>query len=98
MGNADREFNRQILDPRRPKLRSQVYYLTDFHGTLLTNLRSDENTQPASPVVAHGSKEVPDGVPATLAGLSFVFTGELSSFSRKEAIDLLWRVRHKFFS
>lgn len=38
--------------------------------------------------VAHGSKEVPDGVPDALAGLSFVFTGELSSFSREEAIDL----------
>ena len=38
--------------------------------------------------VAHGSKEVPDGVPDALAGLSFVFTGELSSFSRDEATDL----------
>ena len=38
--------------------------------------------------VAHGSKEVPDGAPDALAGLSFVFTGELSSFSREEAADL----------
>jgi replication factor C subunit 1 len=38
--------------------------------------------------VAHGSKEVPDGAPDALAGLSFVFTGELSSFSREEATDL----------
>lgn len=38
--------------------------------------------------VAHGSKEVPDGAPDALAGLSFVFTGELSSFSRDEATDL----------
>src|ERR1700733_5594407 len=41
--------------------------------------------------VAHGSKEVPDGVPDALAGLSFVFTGELSSFSREEAVDLAKR-------
>ncbi|KAF9475821.1 DNA replication factor C, large subunit [Pholiota conissans] len=38
--------------------------------------------------VAHGSKEIPDGAPDALAGLSFVFTGELSSFSRDEAIEL----------
>ncbi|KAG6906768.1 hypothetical protein DXG01_012244 [Tephrocybe rancida] len=41
--------------------------------------------------VAHGSKEVPDGSPTALAGLSFVFTGELTSFSREEAIDLAKR-------
>ncbi|KAF8164745.1 replication factor RFC1 C terminal domain-containing protein [Crassisporium funariophilum] len=40
---------------------------------------------------AHGSKEVPDGAPDCLAGLSFVFTGELGSFSRDEAIDLAKR-------
>ena len=41
--------------------------------------------------VAHGSKEVPDGAPDCLAGLSFVFTGELSSFSRDEATDVAKR-------
>ncbi|RDB20289.1 Replication factor C subunit 1 [Hypsizygus marmoreus] len=41
--------------------------------------------------VARGTKEVPDGAPDCLAGLSFVFTGELSSFSRDEAIDLAKR-------
>ncbi|KAF8876170.1 purine nucleotide binding protein [Infundibulicybe gibba] len=41
--------------------------------------------------VAHGTKDVPDGAPDCLAGLSFVFTGELSSFSRDEAIDLAKR-------
>ncbi|KAG6826349.1 hypothetical protein H0H92_000232 [Tricholoma furcatifolium] len=40
---------------------------------------------------AHGSKEVPDGEPNALGGLSFVFTGELSSFSREEATDLAKR-------
>ncbi|KAJ3561256.1 hypothetical protein NP233_g10305 [Leucocoprinus birnbaumii] len=40
---------------------------------------------------APGSKEVPNGAPNCLLGLSFVFTGELSSFSRDEAIDLAKR-------
>lgn len=41
--------------------------------------------------VAPGSKEVPDGAPDALLGLSFVFTGELRSFSREEASDLAKR-------
>ncbi|KAJ6551533.1 replication factor RFC1 C terminal domain-containing protein [Mycena capillaripes] len=41
--------------------------------------------------VAHGTKDVPDGAPNCLAGLSFVFTGELSSFSREEAVDIAKR-------
>lgn len=41
---------------------------------------------------APGSKSVPDAAaPDCLSGLSFVFTGELSSFSREEAIDLAKR-------
>ncbi|KAF9449482.1 DNA replication factor C, large subunit [Macrolepiota fuliginosa MF-IS2] len=40
---------------------------------------------------APGSKEVPDGAPNCLLGLSFVFTGELSSLSREEAVDLAKR-------
>lgn len=42
--------------------------------------------------MARGSKEVPDSVPDALAGLAFVFTGELSSFSRDEAVDLAKRL------
>ncbi|KAJ7229198.1 replication factor RFC1 C terminal domain-containing protein [Mycena pura] len=41
--------------------------------------------------VAPGSKAVPDGAPDCLAGLSLVFTGELSSFSRDEALDIAKR-------
>ncbi|KAK0205975.1 purine nucleotide binding protein [Desarmillaria ectypa] len=41
--------------------------------------------------VAHGSKDIPDGQPDCLMGLSFVFTGELSSFSREEATDMAKR-------
>ncbi|CAK5275876.1 unnamed protein product [Mycena citricolor] len=40
---------------------------------------------------APGSKTVPDGSPDALAGLAFVFTGELSSFSRDEANDIAKR-------
>ncbi|KAJ8591861.1 DNA replication factor C, large subunit [Rhizopogon salebrosus TDB-379] len=41
---------------------------------------------------APGSKQVPEPkTPDCLMGLSFVFTGELSSFSRAEAIDLAKR-------
>ncbi|KAF9020615.1 RFC1-domain-containing protein [Hymenopellis radicata] len=39
----------------------------------------------------YGAKEVPDGSPDCLAGLSFVFTGELSSFSRDDAISIAKR-------
>jgi len=41
--------------------------------------------------VAKGSKEVPNGQPNCLAGLTFVFTGELSAFSRDEAVELAKR-------
>lgn len=41
---------------------------------------------------APGSKTVPEPKsPDCLLGLSFVFTGELSSFSRDESIDLAKR-------
>ncbi|KAJ6583168.1 hypothetical protein B0H10DRAFT_2097712 [Mycena sp. CBHHK59/15] len=40
---------------------------------------------------AANTKDVPDGAHDCLAGLSFVFTGELSSFSRDEAIDIAKR-------
>ncbi|KAM6493294.1 Replication factor RFC1 C terminal domain containing protein [Amanita muscaria] len=45
----------------------------------------------SAPPPAHGSKAVPDGEPNCLAGLAFVFTGELSSFARDEAIDIAKR-------
>lgn len=41
--------------------------------------------------VAPGSKPIPDGRPNCLAGLTLVFTGELSSLSRDDAIDLAKR-------
>ena len=40
---------------------------------------------------APGSKSIPIGAENCLAGLSFVFTGELSSISRPEATDLIKR-------
>ncbi|KAH6890105.1 purine nucleotide binding protein [Coprinopsis sp. MPI-PUGE-AT-0042] len=42
---------------------------------------------PAAP----GSKAIPDGAPDALAGLAFVFTGELTAFSRDEAVELAKR-------
>lgn len=46
----------------------------------------------ASGPSAPGSKEVPEPAdPNCLAGLTFVFTGELSAFSRDEATDLAKR-------
>jgi replication factor C subunit 1 len=57
---------------------------------LLTSWAAAKAAKLAGPV-AHGSKEVPDGAPDALAGLALVFTGELSSFSRDEAIDLAKR-------
>ena len=40
---------------------------------------------------AHGSKEIPVGEENCLGGLAFVFTGELSSLTRDEAVDLVKR-------
>ena len=41
--------------------------------------------------VAPGSKDIPIGEENCLAGLTFVFTGQLSSLAREEAIDLAKR-------
>ena len=68
-----------------------------FHCRVVSSILSFMNSWAAKKAarlagpVAHGSKEVPDGVPDALLGLSFVFTGELSSFSREEATDLAKR-------
>lgn len=48
--------------------------------------------------VAPGSKEIPEGKPNCLAGLTFVFTGELSSISRDDAVDLAKRYGAKVTS
>ncbi|KAJ1022823.1 hypothetical protein NDA18_005156 [Ustilago nuda] len=40
---------------------------------------------------APGSKEIPQGAPNCLAGLTLVFTGELCSLSREEAVQLAKR-------
>ncbi|RKP25306.1 replication factor RFC1 C terminal domain-containing protein, partial [Syncephalis pseudoplumigaleata] len=44
-------------------------------------------TGPSAP----GSKEIPVGAPNCLKGLTFVFTGELSSIAREDATDLVKR-------
>ncbi len=40
---------------------------------------------------APGSKEIPEGALDCLEGLTFVFTGELESISRDDAIELAKR-------
>ncbi|WRT63728.1 uncharacterized protein IL334_000651 [Kwoniella shivajii] len=42
-----------------------------------------------------GSKEIPEGAPDCLAGLTFVFTGELDSLGRDEAMELVKRYSGK---
>ncbi|WVR03532.1 hypothetical protein IAU60_000524 [Kwoniella sp. DSM 27419] len=42
-----------------------------------------------------GSKEIPEGAPDCLAGLTFVFTGELESLGRDEATELVKRYSGK---
>ncbi|OCF36183.1 replication factor C subunit 1 [Kwoniella heveanensis BCC8398] len=42
-----------------------------------------------------GSKEIPEGAPDCLAGLTFVFTGELESLGRDEAQELVKRYSGK---
>ena len=46
--------------------------------------------RPAAPA-APGSKPIPEGRPNCLAGLTLLFTGELSSLSRDDAVDLAKR-------
>lgn len=59
----------------------------------LSNLTCDADSYAARAAgpAAPGSKDVPDGEENCLAGLAFVFTGELSSFSREEAVDIAKR-------
>lgn len=40
---------------------------------------------------APGSKDIPDGKPDCLSGLTLVFTGELESLGRDDAIELAKR-------
>ncbi|KAK8845500.1 hypothetical protein IAR55_006213 [Kwoniella newhampshirensis] len=47
---------------------------------------------------APGSKEIPEGAPDCLAGLTFVFTGELESLGREEAQELVKRYSGKITS
>ena len=50
--------------------------------------RAAKSAGPAAP----GSKPIPEPLtPDCLAGLAFVFTGELSAFSRDEAVELAKR-------
>lgn len=80
-----------LLNQRKLQKNSSAFCFLNFcfnpHFFSRDSWAAKKAAQLAGPV-AHGSKEVPDGAPDALAGLSFVFTGELSSFSREEATDL----------
>ena len=80
-------------DLKPKKVEWVPFFFSQFVSVLIFMLCSwaaKKAAQLAGPV-AHGSKEIPDGAPDCLAGLSFVFTGELSSFSRDEATDVAKR-------
>ena len=67
------------------------YLVIDSSMTTKFNWAAAKAAKAAGPR-APGSKTVPEPEsPDCLLGLSFVFTGELSSFSRDEAIDLAKR-------
>lgn len=77
--------------PKPNKFECVSFFSPDLYMSLcLSSWAAKKAAQLAGPV-AHGSKEVPNGAPDCLAGLSFVFTGELSSFSREEASDVAKR-------
>lgn len=60
---------------------------TSNQGCSFAALAARRAAGPAAP----GSKEIPIGEPNCLAGLTFVFTGELQSLARNEAQDLAKR-------
>lgn len=55
-----------------------------------SNFRDFMMRKSAGPI-APGSKEIPEGAPNCLNGLTFVFTGELDSMTRDDASDLVKR-------
>jgi replication factor C subunit 1 len=89
------EGNRPVIKVMNPPKKFEC--VSCFTFSIPMNINSFVNSWAAKKTArlagptAHGSKEVPDGVPDALLGLSLVFTGELTSFSRDEAIDLAKR-------
>lgn len=77
----------------KPKFKCEPFRLLSISETQTTYFswaaaKAARMTGPSNP----GSKPVPPAAaPDCLAGLSFVFTGELSSFARDDAIDLAKR-------
>ncbi|KAJ7768179.1 replication factor RFC1 C terminal domain-containing protein [Mycena olivaceomarginata] len=79
--------------PKKPaaKAKAGPSKLPTRQRTQQPRSRPNPNSTRAAGPAAPGSKDVPDGEENCLAGLAFVFTGELSSFSREEAVDIAKR-------
>ncbi|EPQ30116.1 uncharacterized protein PFL1_02233 [Pseudozyma flocculosa PF-1] len=73
-----------------PSTASEIEEPTPAKAAAKSNWREAAARRAAGPV-APGSKEIPQGQPNCLAGLTLVFTGELTSLSRDEASDLAKR-------
>ena len=78
--------------PKKPKwaIEMLIFVPSKYVDVMLYSWAAIQAAKAAGPL-APGSKIIPNGQPNCLAGLCFVFTGELTSFSREEAVDLAKR-------
>jgi replication factor C subunit 1 len=87
-----KEVKKETTEETKPAKPKYVSYMPSLPVYLTKNdsfaaIAARRAAGPAAP----GSKEIPYGEPNCLAGLTFVFTGELESLSRGEAQDLAKR-------
>ena len=85
------QSRQSILEPPRLRTRSSdrlfALSLTFHRKSNFHQYQANKSAGPSAP----GSKEIPEGEPNCLAGLKLVFTGELSSLARDEAVELAKR-------
>lgn len=94
-GRADDPISVEDIPPVKRAAPQDVE--TKRQKTQIPAWRQAAERRAAGPV-APGSKEIPQGKPNCLAGLTLVFTGELSSISRDDAVDLAKRYGAKVTS
>lgn len=78
--------------PKRESPRPSALHLLSLRARLTGSYREIMAAKAA--VAAQrvaGSKEIPEGAPNCLEGLTFVFTGELQTLGRDEATELVKR-------